>query len=140
MSPCALARSFPQWRPSMTPNDLRVPRTRLTARRLALLASVAGIGAAVLLTGPGFGALNLAGLAPSAHAAGAVRQPTGFADLVAKVKPAVISVRVKIDQTAETTGSGGGNVLPFKPGAPLDKFFQQFGFSDAPNGMHQPRQ
>jgi serine protease Do len=124
----------------MTPNDVRVPRTRLTARRLALLASVAGIGAAVLLTGPGFGSLNLAGMTPSAHAAGAVQQPTGFADLVAKVKPAVISVRVKIDRTAETTGSGGGNVLPFGQGAPLDKFFQQFGFSDAPNGMRQPRQ
>jgi serine protease Do len=118
----------------MKPQDIRVPRTRLTARRLALLASVAGIGAAVLLTGPGFGSLNLGGMTPSAHAAAAAAQPTGFADLVAKAKPAVISVRVKIDQTAETTGSGGG------PGAPLDKFFQQFGFSDAPSGMRQPRQ
>src|ERR1700688_3798934 len=113
MSPCAVARASPQWRPVMSPNDVRVPRTSLTARRLALLASVAGIGAAVLLTGPGFGSLNLAGMTPSAHAAGAVQQPTGFADLVARVKPAVISVRVRIEPGAATTGSGGGNASPF---------------------------
>ena len=121
----------------MTPNDVRVPGARrLTARRFALLASVAAIGAGVLLAGPGgFGPASFAANSQPVHAA-ATAHPAGFADLVAKVKPAVISVRVKIDQVAETTGSGGHNVMPLKPGAPLDKFFQQFG-SDAPNGMRQ---
>ena len=122
----------------MTPNDVRVPGPRrLPARRLALLASIAAIGAAALLAGPGgFGGASLAANSQPVHAAAAA-QPAGFADLVAKVKPAVISVRVKIDQAAETTGSGGHNVLPFGRGAPLDKFFQQFGFSDVPNGLRQ---
>src|SRR6266700_5562236 len=117
-----------------TPGNTR-PRVPFRARRIALLASVAGIGAAVLLAGPGgFDRVSLAGLTGPAHAAEAAQRPAGFADLVARVKPAVISVKVKIDRTAEeTTGSGGRNVIPPQPGGPLDKFFQQFGFSDSPN-------
>ena len=40
----------------------------------------------------------------SAHAAETAQNAPGFADLVAKVKPAVISVRVKIDSDAENGG------------------------------------
>jgi len=125
----------------MTSNQTPVPqkKTPLSARRFALLASVAGVGAALLLGGPN-DRVNLPGLTPPAHAAEAVRQPSGFADLVAKVKPAVISVRVKIDRTAETTGMGGDGESPMQPGAPLEKFFRQFGNPDLPNGMQQPRQ
>ncbi len=97
----------------MTPSEIPVPRkkTPLSARRFVLLASVAGLGAAALVGGP-HDPLNLPGLTPPAHAAEALRQPSGFADLVAKVKPAVISVRVKIDRTAETTGMGEGADSP----------------------------
>jgi serine protease Do len=68
-----------------------------------------------------------------------MQHPTGFADIVAKVKPAVISVRVKIAAAAEpaimqddSQGQGDGNggdqqQIPMQPGSPLDKFFQQFG-------------
>jgi serine protease Do len=124
----------------MTPHDVRVPGARrLTARRFALPASVAGIGAGVLLADAGgFDRASFTGTAQPVQA-GATAHPAGFADLVAKVKPAVISVRVKIDQTAETTGSGDGNALPSERGAPLDKFFQQFGFSDAPKGLQRHR-
>jgi len=78
--------------------------TVLTARRTTLLASVAGIGAAMLLAGPvssGFGDWPYSLGTPAAQAADdtmsqPIQHPAGFADLVAKVKPAVISVRVKI--------------------------------------------
>jgi serine protease Do len=106
---------------------------------LALLASVAAIGAGLLIGGPS-GIASFAATSQPVQAS-ATAHPSGFADLVEKVKPAVISVRVKIEQAAaETTGSGAGNVIPFAQGAPLEKFFQQFGFSDAPKGMRQPRQ
>jgi serine protease Do len=131
----------------MTPDDVRVPPrySFLSARRVVLLASVAAIGAAVLVGGPGgFGRTGLAGFAPSAHAAEVTQSagPAGFADLVSKVKPAVISVRVKLDQTAEeTTGSGGDDEgMPSQNGAPMQKFFHQFGLPGMPNGMHQPHQ
>jgi serine protease Do len=127
----------------MNPNDVNYSRRpgRLSARRFALLASVAVVAGGLLAAGPG-GFDHMIGFAAPAQAAEAVhaaqgQNPASFADLVAKVKPAVISVRVKITQD-ETTGSGGENVVPFENGVPMQKFFQQFGFGNQPNGAQQP--
>ena len=111
-------------------------RRILSARRVALLATtIAGIGVA---------ALALAPHAPSSFATAAQAQnlsekvqqlpqrPVGFADIVEKVKPAVISVRVKIDQPANSSDARDG--LPFPPGSPFEKFFRQFGMPSMPNG------
>ncbi len=77
-------------------------RSRIfSRRRLVLLASVAGIGAIVALGGPmGYTRLSLPPWMSSARAADSPRTTaaSGFADLVAKVKPAVISVRVQMDE------------------------------------------
>jgi serine protease Do len=130
----------------MAQNNPSQPEQRkvLTARRLTLLASVGGLGLAVLLAGPGgYRLFNLPAWAPSAQAAETVQQPAGFADLVAKVKPAVISVRVKIEEPAKATSmsqNDNGNVLPFQPGSPSEKFFQQFGFQNMPNATPQRRE
>ena len=70
-----------------------------------------------------------------AQAAEVTSQPAGFADLVAKVKPAVISVRVKINEAATGTDE---HAQPFQPSSPLEKFFRQFGLPGAPNGQ-RPR-
>jgi serine protease Do len=94
----------------------------LAARRLALLGSVAGLGLALLVAAP-TAQLSIPPLYPQAQAA-ETTQPTGFADLVAKVKPAVVSVRVKLNEPAASLG--GQQVLPFEPGSPLEKFFRQF--------------
>ena len=119
-------------------------RKGLSARRLALLASVAGLGIAVAAAGPSsYHALNFPSWTSSAQAADAAQAPAGFADLVAKVKPAVISVRVKIEELANTTGMGwseGNNANPFPPGSPMEKFFKQFGFPGIPNGMPRGKQ
>ena len=63
------------------------------------------------------------------------RTPAGFGDLVAKVKPAVISVRVKIDEDGDNsavTQRDNGE----QSGSPLDRFSKQFGFR-IPNGMQR---
>ena len=66
----------------------------LTPQRVTLLASVAALGTAVLLAGPG--GYQPSGLTSPARATETMAQhPASFADVVAKVKPAVISVRVK---------------------------------------------
>jgi serine protease Do len=121
----------------MTQNNVSQPAGRkvLTARRLTLLASVAGIGVAVLLAGPGYRSASLPPLTSAAQAAETVQQqhPAGFADLVARVKPAVISVRVNIDEPNPTMSmdrNGDDNT-------PFDQFFRQFGFPNLPNGMPQ---
>jgi serine protease Do len=117
----------------------RAPRKILKPRRLTLLASVAGLSMAVLVIGPGgYRPLNLPAWTASAHAAEMAQAPAGFGDLVAKVKPAVISVRVKIDDD-------GGNAMvsqrendgadPHQSGSPLEQFFsRQFGFG-VPDGI-----
>jgi serine protease Do len=70
-----------------------------------------------------------------------MQRPVGFADIAAKVKPAVISVRVKVSGAAEPAMLGdnsddGEQQLPAQPGSPLDKFFRQFGQEFGP---HAPR-
>jgi len=126
----------------MTPQNTlpAKPRKALTPRRLTLLASAAGLGVALLAAGPGgYLPTSLPTWASAARAADATNQhPTGFADLVAKVKPAVISVRVKIDEGMQMSSmSDDDNGLnPFPPGSPMEKFFQQFGFENTPNGRN----
>ena len=113
-------------------------------RRLVLLASVAGIGAIVALGGP----MGYTHLSPpwmsSARAADThtQQQAAGFADLVAKVKPAVISVRVQMDETsnAPDLNSNEENLPPSMQGSPFEKFFHQYGFNETPGGMGQPHQ
>lgn len=104
-------------------------------RRLALLASVAGVGAVVLAGGIGS---RIQTTSPawisSAAATETAAPPRGFADLVEKVKPAVISVRVRFDAVVQRTGANqDGELTPFGQGTPLEKFFRQFGFGDIPN-------
>ena len=113
------------------PSDSSKPRA-LRARRVVLLASVAALGACLLAAGPGFYQSSGLNFAPSAHAAEttALAHPSGFSEIVAKVKPAVISVRVKIPGSAEPTamrGDDNDQAIPFAPGSPMEKFFQQFG-------------
>jgi serine protease Do len=112
---------------------------RLSARRVTLMASVAGVGLAVLLAGPGvFQSMTSPAFTGSALAAETMLQSTGFADVVAKVKPAVISVRVRLDaeKTASLDEENDGHR---QPGRPFDRFFRQFGQPDGmPNNM-EPR-
>ena len=119
-------------------------------RRLVLLTSVAGIGAIVALGGPtGYTHLSPPWIS-SARAAdthiqqqpATQQQPAGFADLVAKVKPAVISVRVRMDETsnaADLSSDREDDLPPFQ-GSPFEKFFHQYGFNGSPEGMTQRHQ
>jgi serine protease Do len=127
------------------------PRTLqkiLRPRRRLWLATVAGLGMAALVVGTGGNLpFNLPAWTAAAHAAETAQNPAGFADLVAKVKPAVISVRVRIDADA-------GNAMvqqesqrsdQDQSGSPFDQFSRQFGGQNGPfgssrNGMPQPHQ
>jgi serine protease Do len=111
------------------------PRSILSARRLALLATtVAGFGAAALVFAP---QTELFGtFAQAQNLTDKVQQlaqrPVGFADIVEKVKPAVISVRVKLERPANA--GPGDDDLPFPPGSPFERFFRKFGGPNGPGG------
>ncbi len=116
------------------------PKPRLlSARRLVLLASAAGLGAALLFAGAGL-ATRTPGSALSTIAyAQNIQRPVGFADIVEKVKPAVISVRVKMNAGPQMMGLEGNT--PFPPGSPMERFFRRFGMPDGENGLpNMPRQ
>jgi serine protease Do len=119
-------------------------RRVLSVRRLGLLATtIAGLGAAAFFVAPNLtpNATFLAGPALaqnlSQEAQKLPQHPVGFADIVAKVKPAVISVRVKIDRP--TTSSLSEDESPFPPGSPMERFFHRFGTPNGGegNGGHQ---
>jgi serine protease Do len=114
------------------------PKPRvLSARRIVLLASVAAIGAGVLFSGGHFAPRADANFLASPAYAQTAQRPVGFADIVEKVKPSVISVRVKVDGGPRMTGFDGDS--PFPPGSPMERFFRRFGMpdgqdQDAPRG------
>ena len=117
----------------------RAPRrSHLSARKFALLASVvAGLGVAVYGFGPSSGPVDI--FSTSAHAqvnneVKKVAQPVGFADIVERVKPSVISVKVNINEKLSKNDSNDDD-SPFQPGSPMERFFRRFGGGDLPPGL-----
>src|SRR3954466_14750276 len=99
----------------------RAPRrSLLSARKFALMASVvAGLGVA----GYGLSPAPHDLFSSPAHAQvdqqvkQQVAQPTGFADIVERVKPSVISVRVNIgEKLSKDDTSDNEDSSPFQPG------------------------
>ncbi|MGC2083182.1 MAG: Do family serine endopeptidase [Bradyrhizobium sp.] len=118
-------------------------RKFFAGRRLALLGSVAVLGSALA-----FGPMGYGHFTESAHAATTSQTtqqgPNGFADLVSKVKPAVISVRVQLDETPDVSmlsRNGENEDMPndFR-GTPFERFFQQFGEGNGQQMQHQRHQ
>jgi serine protease Do len=101
------------------------------ARRLVLLATIAGLGVAGASVGPNLLHQSLGFYAPAANAAEIARRPAGFADLVEKVKPAVTSVRVKMEAGAQMMGFDGD--MPSQPNSHMQRFFHHFGMPDGEN-------
>jgi serine protease Do len=107
-------------------------------RRFALLATVVGgLTAGAVLVAPSQYPYATPALAQNlSQEARQLAQPTGFADIVEKVKPAVISVRIKMasQQTSWNEES------PFPKGSPMEQFFKRFGMPDnMPNVPNSPR-
>jgi serine protease Do len=122
-------------------NDAHI-RKVLRPRRLSLLASAAGLSMVVALGGAGFLSREMPSLTSPAYAAETGKPaPAGFGDLVERVKPAVISVRVKIDDDRQVTplvrDDGDGDQMQLPPG--FQQFERQFGFR-SPDGMPKRHQ
>ena len=128
-------------------NPTSKPRGVLSARRLALLATaVAGLGATAVFFAPDVSVRS--NFPPAAQAqnlsqqAQTAQRPVGFADIVERVKPAVISVRVRVDADPRVSMQSA----PFPQGSPMDRFFRRWGvpegeeFGQGPDGRAQPEQ
>jgi len=116
-------------------------RSLFSARKFALMASVvAGLGVAVYGFSPSSGPVDI--FTSTAHAqvnneVRKVAQPVGFADIVERVKPSVISVKVNINEKVAKNDNGDNNDdSPFQPGSPMERFFRRFGGPDGlPPGL-----
>ena len=111
-------------------------RPVFSLRKFALMASVvAGLGASVYGFSPSHGPIDI--FSTSAHAqvnneVRKVAQPVGFADIVERVKPSVISVKVAMGDKTAKDDSADKDDSPFQPGSPMERFFRRFG---GPDGM-----
>src|SRR5262249_23980076 len=111
----------------------------LSARRLVLLARVAGLGVTVLLGGAGLLPRPTSPALTSIASAGGDRRRWGLADIVDRVNPAVMSARVKPAGGAKMMGFEGD--LPFPPNSQMERFFRRFGLPEGatPDEPRAPR-
>jgi serine protease Do len=135
---------------SERPNDLsslppyrQQGRSLFSARKFALMASVvAGIGIVSYGFGPSIGPNMFAGPAHAqvANEVRKVQQPVGFADIVERVKPSVISVKVNLNEKIAKGDDNNDEDSPFQPGSPMERFFRKFGGPDGlPPGLRGRR-
>ncbi|MEO8317716.1 MAG: Do family serine endopeptidase [Bradyrhizobium sp.] len=115
-------------------------RSLFSARKIALMATVvAGLGFGVYGFGSlpgGFGILSTPAHAQVNNDVSKVAQPIGFADIVQRVKPSVISVKVTMSDKAATASDRSDDESPAGP--PMERFFRQFGGPDGmPPGMRE---
>src|SRR3954468_22217267 len=144
---CLAHHRFWIWRSCMNdrPSDLSRPlfdsvrNSLLSARKFALMASVAaGLGVAAYGFAP---STDPVAFGSPAHAqvnneVSKVQKPVGFADIVERVKPSVISVKVNINEKVAKDESGNSDDSPFQPGSPMERFFRRFGGQDGlPPGL-----
>lgn len=113
-------------------------RSLLSMRKFALMASVvAGLGVAAYGISPSKDGINFT---TAAHAQvdkqvkAQAAQPMGFADIVERVKPSVISVKVNMKEKVASKDDDN-NDSPFQPGSPMERFFKRFGENGMPPGM-----
>jgi len=126
------------------PSHQPVRRSLLSVRKLALMASVvAGLGAGAYGLGLPSGHLDLFASPAQAQVNTEVRkvaQPVGFADIVERVKPSVISVKIKINERSGREDTANNEDSPFQPGSPMERFFRRFGGPDGlPPGLRGGR-
>src|SRR6266478_6521631 len=106
-------------------NDARPPAARRAASRA---------GAVAVVVAALFAGANLASRPDFVSQAQIRVRPVGFAEVVDRVKPAVISVRVKFD-----AGKSGKEISRLSKDSPSGHLFRRFGQLDAPGARSAAR-
>ena len=100
-------------------------RSLFSARKVVLMASVVtGLAAyGFSSSSDRFDIFGSAAQAQVANAASSAAQPSGFADVVERVKPSVISVKVTMKKATDASDKDDAD----ESGSPMERFFRQFG-------------
>ncbi len=76
----------------------------------------------------------------SEHVLAPAAADLSFANLIEKVRPAVVSVKVKVENTAMMDETGDGNPFQNSPdGNPLEQFFKRFGGNGSLGSGNRPQ-
>jgi serine protease Do len=101
-----------------------------SVRKMALMTSVAtGLGIAMYGLSPssaGFDIFVSSAHAEVASALSSATQPAGFAELVERVKPSVISVKVTMKKSTDAANKSDDD----ESSSPMERFFRRFGGPD----------
>ena len=105
---------------------------RFTGRNSSLRRALLGAAACAALAGVAlersFDPVHAAAAgAPATAIAPPSSGPASFADIVDRVEPAVVSVKVKILDSGQSDDQDSENPPDFPPDSPFDRFFRQFG-------------
>src|SRR6516165_5620795 len=107
--------------------ELDVPNT-FSSRPKSLRAALLGAAALAAVGAVSFEALPIASHPALAAAASAtLAGPSSFADVVDRVKGAVVSVRVKLDEANASDNDPMQSMPNFPKGTPFERFFREFG-------------
>jgi serine protease Do len=125
---------------SSLPFYRQVRHSLFSARKLALMGSVvAGFGIAVYGFSPSPAPMDMFSSPAHAQVNNEVRKverPIGFADIVERVKPSVISVKINISEKVAKDDGANSDDSPFPQGSPMERFFRRFGGPDGlPPGL-----
>src|SRR5262245_25883772 len=95
-----------------------IRRARAPFAAPAMRNAILAVGIAALALPSGFALAD----APQSFSA-----PPSFADLAAKVTPAVVNIAA-VENVADDSGGGGSDQMPFHfpPGSPFEEFFKHF--------------
>jgi serine protease Do len=120
-------------RTPVSSSDREQTRSLFSGRKVALMASVVTGLAVYGFSSPSesFAIFSSAAHAEVSNAVSSAAQPIGFADMVERVKPSVISVKVTMKDRATDANNKDDDD---ESGSPMERFFRQFG---GPNGGPQ---
>ena len=119
-------------------DNVSTPVSKRTAKWLgaaAVAALIAGGAVESGLVGPNAAHAELRSMAQPVQGA------PSFADVIERVKPAVVAVKVKVQNVADRNDDGDGqqfSMPDLPPGHPMERFFRQF--RDGERGERGPRQ
>jgi serine protease Do len=116
------------------PARISTEQTENDALRPSARRAVSRVGTLAVVVAALFAGANLASRPDFVSQAQVRTRPVGFADVVDRVKPAVISVRVKFD-----AGKSGKEISRLSKDSPSGRLLRRFGQPDAPGARSAAR-
>ncbi len=126
-------------RPDEQTDSLSSKIRKRASSRTVLLSAVAAVALTGALANGVFSPYPSQAIAEPVTTVTPAAAGASFADVVDRVRDAVVSVKVKVTEDADSESSEATPNMPqFTPGDPMEKFFKKFGQQGMPGIPHKP--